>query len=158
MKRISIDQGQPVTDSDKPDWLHKILERMLEEAKRRIGEIDYKVTVAFWSRPVEAVFLPAYFRNGFNPQQPEDVKMESAVDFKVADEVRRAQQQAIREGDRLRKVIIVSGDGDYATVVRTLVNEGVNVQIWSGSRELNRRYAEIVGDDHVVIIDDVCRF
>ena len=81
--------------------------------------------------------------------------MENAVDFKVADEVRRAREQAMREGTRLSRAIIISGDGDFAHVARALVNDGVNVQIWGGSQETNNRYSEIVGKENVVALDDV---
>ena len=82
--------------------------------------------------------------------------MENAVDFKLVDEVRRAQKQASLESSFLEKVIIISGDGDFASMVRTLVNEGVDVQIWGGSRAMSHGYTKIVGKNNIVDIDDIC--
>jgi len=157
LERVSRARGVIVpADREKSEWLSGILKRLVEEAQRRTGDIHYKITVAFWSRPDEAQLLTAYFKNGFNPQQPEDVKMANAVDFKLVDEVRRAQQQASLEKSNLGKVIIVSGDGDFASMVRTLINEGIDVQIWGGSHATNQKYANIVGENNIVVIDDVC--
>jgi len=157
LERVSTARGIEVPIGQaKVDWLSTILKRLLEEAKRRVGEPSYKITVAFWSRPTDAQLIPAYFTNGFTPQQPESIKIENAVDFKVADEVRRAQQQATLERSKLSQVIIVSGDSDYVHMVRNLVNEGVSVQIWGGSQAMNQTYAKIIGEDNVVIIDDIC--
>jgi len=133
-----------------------IIGNLIQNAEKLTGtEIKYRKTAAFWNRPNEAALLPAYFTHGFTPVQPEQIKMENAVDFKVADEVRRAREQAMREGTRLSRAIIISGDGDFAHVARALVNDGVNVQIWGGSQETNNRYSEIVGKENVVALDDV---
>jgi hypothetical protein len=157
LESISRARGITVPDGqDKVEWLAGILKRLLEEAKRRTGDVNYKITVAFWSYPGEAQLLSAYFMNGFSPQQPENVKMKNAVDFKLADEVRRVQQQASMENSILGKVIIVSGDGDYVHMVRTLVNEGVDVQIWGGSRAINQNYTKIIGEKNIAAIEDVC--
>jgi hypothetical protein len=45
-------------------------------------------------RPQEALLLRAYKSHGFSTELPEEMKMENAVDFKVADEVRRAGERA----------------------------------------------------------------
>jgi hypothetical protein len=157
LERISRARGITVPEGQgKVAWLSGILKRLLEEAKRRAGDVNYKITVAFWSRPNEAQLLSSYFNNDFTPQQPENVKMENAVDFKLVDEVRRAQQRASAEKSRLNKVIIVSGDGDYAHMVRNLVNEGIDVQIWGGFHATSQSYEEMVGENNIVVIDDVC--
>lgn len=54
------------------------------------------------------------------------------------------------------KVIIVPGDGDHTSMLRTLVNKGIEVQIWGGSHATNQEYAKIVGENNIVLIDDVC--
>ena len=100
--------------------------------------------------------MSAYLQHGFIPAQPEEVKMENAVDFKVADEVRRACEQALREGSRLTRAIIVCGDGDLSHAARGLVNDGVSVQIWGGSSETSNKYREIVGNENVIVLDDIC--
>jgi hypothetical protein len=157
LEKISLTHGMKVPEGQgKVDWLSGILKKLLEEAKRRTSDVNYKVTIAFWSHPNEAQLLSAYFMNGFSPHQPENVKMENAVDFKLVDEIRRAQNQASLEDSRLGNVIIVSGEGDYVTMSRTLVNEGVNVQIWGGTFATNQNYAKIVGEDNVVALEDVC--
>ncbi len=157
LERISQARGIVVPNGPgKSEWLSAIIKTLLEEAERRVGNINYRITVAFWSRPEEAQLLPAYFANGFSPKQPMDIKMSNAVDFNLVDEVRQVQQQASREQSHLGAVIIISGDGDYATMVRNLVNERIDVQIWGGSKATNKNYTQIVGDDRVIMLDDVC--
>jgi hypothetical protein len=102
------------------------------------------------------MLLPAYFHFGFDPKQPEEVKLENAVDFKVADEVRRAREGSLRENSSLGRAVVISGDGDLSHAVRALVNDGVTVQIWGGSRETCAKYIEIVGSENVIVLDDVC--
>jgi hypothetical protein len=141
--------------SDKLSWFTRILNSIMSEAERRCGPLKYRVTVAFWERPQESLLLPAYFKHGFQIAAPEPVKLSNAVDFKVASEVRRANEQALREGTRLGRAVVVTGDGDLSHETRALVNDGVVVQIWGGSRETNEVYRGIVGEDNVVVLDDV---
>lgn len=155
LERISSARGTPVP-REKVDWFSAILGRLLEEAERRVGRLSYKVAVAFWDRPGEAALGAAYARFGFDRRDPERVKLENAVDFKVADEVRRTREQSMREGTQLSRAIVVCGDGDLSHAVRALVNDGVSVQIWGGSRSTSASFAEIVGSDNVVVLDDVC--
>jgi tetratricopeptide (TPR) repeat protein len=145
--------GQP--PADESEWLSRVLRNLVAEAEKRVGKLSYKKTVAFWNRPQEAILLSAYFSNGFEPAQPEAVKMENAVDFKVADEVRRARESAMREGKSLGKAIIVTGDGDLSHAARALVNDGVTVQVWGGRNSTSRSYSEIVGPNNVVALEDV---
>lgn len=154
LERISQERGV-IVPSNKVEWFSNILKAMLIEAERRVGALSYKITVAFWSNPKEAQLLSAYFSHGFTPAQPVDVKKENAVDFSVADEARRASEQARKEGTRLNRAIIVTGDGDLSHVTRSLKNDGVNVQIWGGSQETNAKFASIVGHENVVALDDV---
>ena len=157
LERISRARGIDIP-ADKVNWLSTILGNVLANAEERLAgrQLRYKVTAAFWNLSRERDLQTAYYNHGFTLVQPEQIKTENAVDFKVADEVRRAREQAMRESTWLSQAIIVSGDGDLSHVVRALINDGVNVQIWAGSRALNRKYAEIVGEDRVVALDDVC--
>ncbi len=100
--------------------------------------------------------MPAYFRYNFQLAAPEPVKQQNAVDFKLASEVRRANEQALREGTRLSRAIVVTGDGDLSHEARALVNDGVSVQIWGGSRETSESYRDIVGEEGILALDDVC--
>jgi len=136
-------------------WFSNIMTNLLSVAEKRVGQLKFKVAVAFWERPHEAELLPAYLQRGFNIISPEQVKLENAVDFKLADGVHLASAQAMREGTRLGQAIIVTGDGDLSHTARTLVNDGVEVQIWGGSRETSASYREIVGPSNVVAIDDI---
>lgn len=145
--------GQAPTDES--EWLSRVLRNFVAAAERRVGKLTYKKTVAFWSRPQEANLLSAYFSNGFDPAQPEAVKLGNAVDFKVADEVRRAREAAMREGKSLGKAIIVTGDGDLTHAARALVNDGVAVQVWGGRKNTSRSYSDIVGPENVVALEDV---
>jgi hypothetical protein len=155
LERISSARGIPVP-RERVDWFSTILSHLLEEAERRVGPLRYKVTVAFWDRPGEAALGSAYGRFGFDRRDPERVKLENAVDFKVADEVRRTREQSMREGSQLSRAIVVCGDGDLSHAARALVNDGVAVQIWGGSRSTSDSFAEIVGSENVVVLDDVC--
>jgi Icc-related predicted phosphoesterase len=141
---------------EKVAWLSSILKRLVDEATRRVGTPACRVAVAFWDRAAESRLQTAYHHHDFQLKQPEEIKMGNAVDFKLVTEVHRAQQQAAKEGARLEQVIIVSGDGDYAHLARALKNEGVNMQIWAGSRSVNSGYREIIGRENVVLLDDVC--
>lgn len=154
LERISRARGVDWR-ADRLGWFSRVLKKIMEEVERRIGRPKFRVAVAFWERPHEAALLPIYFQLGFNPAAPEPVKMENAVDFKVASEVRRAKEQALREGGRLGCAIVVTGDGDLSHEARSLVNDGVAVEIWGGSRETNEAYRQIVGEDRVIAIDDV---
>jgi hypothetical protein len=154
LERISVRRGVDVP-ADKLDWFTRTLDNLLLEAERRVGPLSYKVTVAFWSRPNEARLLPPYFARGFSVAQPEEIKIENAVDFKVADEVRRARETAMREGKTLSRAIIISGDGDLSHAARALINDGVNVHVWGGSKDTGAKYVGIVGEKNFVALDDV---
>ena len=66
LERISESRGIDVPEGQaKVLWLSDVLKQLLEEAKQRSIDIDYKVSVAFWSRPHEAALISAYFSNGF---------------------------------------------------------------------------------------------
>jgi hypothetical protein len=154
LRDIRTKRGGP-PPADESEWLSRVLRNLVAEAEKRVGKLSYKKTVAFWSRPHEGALLSAYFSNGFQPEQPEAVKMENAVDFKVADEVRRARESAMREGKSMGKAIIVTGDGDLSHAARALVNDGVAVQVWGGRRSTSRSYSDIVGPENVVALEDV---
>ncbi|KAA3659386.1 MAG: NYN domain-containing protein [Calditrichaeota bacterium] len=155
LERISAARGKTYS-KNKLDWFSHILKNLLSEAENRVGMLGFKVAVAFWNRPEESNLQSAYFDNGFTPAQPENVKLENAVDFKVADEVRRANEQAMREKTWLSRAIIVTGDGDLSHIVRALVNDRVAVQVWAGSKETSNQYQKIVGEENIVALDDVC--
>jgi hypothetical protein len=155
LERISVSRGVD-SNSDKLGWFETVLRRLVTEAEARMGSLDHKVAVAFWNRPHEARLLPAYFGLGFTPAQPEAIKLENAVDFKVADEVRRAREKAMRERSMLQRVIIVTGDGDLSHATKALINDGVAVQVWGGSRDTGAKYVSLVGEKNFVAIDDVC--
>jgi hypothetical protein len=141
---------------EKVAWLSSSLKHLVDEATRRVGTLTCRVAVAFWDRTAESRLQTAYHHHDFQLKQPEEIKMGNAVDFKLVTEIHRAQQQATKEGARLEQVIIVSGDGDYAHLARALKNEGVNMQIWAGSKSVNCGYREIIGRENVVLLDDVC--
>jgi hypothetical protein len=155
LERISRNRGVDYT-VDRSNWFQPILQRLVKEAEGRIGKLHDKVTVAFWNRPTEAPFIASYFGVGFTLAQPEAIKLENAVDFKVADEVRRARERAMRERDVLKRVIVVSGDGDLSHAVKALFNDGVAVQVWGGSKDTGQRYIDLVGERNFTPIDDVC--
>jgi hypothetical protein len=155
LERVGAARGVPAP-RERGEWFSAILLRLLEEAERRIGPLRYKVAVAFWDRPGEAILGAVYARCGFENRYPEVVKIENAVDFKVADEVRRTREQSMREGTQLSRAIVVCGDGDLSHAARALVNDGVSVQIWGGSRSTSASFVEIVGSENVVVLDDVC--
>jgi hypothetical protein len=154
LRQIRAKRGGP-PPADESEWLSRVLRTLIAEAEKRVGKLTYKKTVAFWNRPQEAVLLSAYFSNGFSPEQPEAVKLENAVDFKVADEVRRARESAMREGKSLGKAIIVTGDGDLSHAARALVNDGVAVQVWGGRNSTSGSYSQIVGPENVVALEDI---
>ena len=152
-----VAQRRAVTiPTDRNAWLKAVLARLVGEAERRFGAITYRLSVAFWERPEEAELTPSYYHHGFTLRRPEDVKLENAVDFKVADEFRRAREQSIREGSDLRREILITGDGDLTHSARSLVNDGVTVQVWGGSKNTNLKYVDMVGAENVVALDDVC--
>lgn len=148
-------------------WLDGLLKQLLNEAKKRFGEPTYKVTVGFWGSPFHTLLLPTYIVNGFTPFQPETFKWKesekeqgeewkNAVDFKLTDEVRRTQYQALEAGIRLSQVIFVSGDGHYAHIVKNLVSERVGVQIWCVDESKNRAFEKLIGAENFWSIDHLC--
>jgi hypothetical protein len=150
---ISRQHGRP---TDRRDWFSRCLTNILSEAERRVGPLQQKVAVAFWNRSNEAVLTSPYVQQEFDMRQPEDVKQDNAVDFKLADEVRRTMGQAAKEGSHLQDAIIVTGDGDFSHLVSGLKNDHVRVHIWAGGQSLNPKLRELVGDERVVDIADVC--
>ncbi|HEV7238052.1 MAG TPA: NYN domain-containing protein [Thermoanaerobaculia bacterium] len=155
LDRITISRHQ-ARPTDRRDWFSRCLTNILAEAERRVGPLHQKVAVAFWNRPNEATLTSPYVQQEFVIRQPEDVKQDNAVDFKLADEVRRTMGQAAKEGSHLQDAIIVTGDGDFSHLVSGLKNDHVRVHIWAGSQSLNPKLRELVGDDRVVDIADVC--
>ncbi|MCI0611877.1 NYN domain-containing protein, partial [bacterium] len=153
--------GRLEDDSGKCAWFSDKLERLLNEIMRRFGKPAYKVSVAFWDRSQEAQHLPAYVKNRFVLRLPASVperKQENAVDFMLADEIRRAQLQAMKEGSRLDRILIVAGDVDYAHIVSNLADEGLEVQIWGFREPMSFTYRRLIGQENVVIIDEICGF
>ena len=72
---------------------------------------------------------------------------------------RRAQYHAMISGSRLRRVIIISGDGDYAHLVSNLVEDEIAAQIWGISQSINHdAYTRIIGADNIREIDSLCRY
>lgn len=155
LERIATRRGIEIPQ-DRVTWFAIILGNLLEEAEHRVGPLSHKIAVAFWSRPNEARLVTPYYTAGFDTKQPEEIKMENAVDFKVADEVRRAREKAMKENDLLSRAIIVSGDGDLSHAARALINDGVAVQVWGGSADTGSKYINIVGEKNFVALDDVC--
>jgi len=160
LENISRNRGKyvPTRDDAKAEWLYEILQDLSKEFVKRTGDVTHhKIAVAFWNRPSEVALGTAYEKNGFTLQQPKEIKQSNAVDFKLVDEVRRLQLQADQDNSKLKEVVIVSGDTDYAHMVSRLIDEGINVQIWGGNEAINQAtYSEIVGKDNIVIIDDIC--
>jgi hypothetical protein len=157
LEEIAVRRGVDVPPpGQRAGWLSKVLKNLLTEVARRFGPPEYKVAVAFWNRPSESALQTAYHEHSFDIRQPEDIKKGNEVDFKLADEIRVKGRMAEKHGGRLDQVIIVSGDGDYSHVVRTLGTEGVRVQLWAGRKNVNAAYRELVGNDNVIKIEDVC--
>lgn len=155
VERVSQQRGVPIP-SDRSEWFNNILSHLLAEAERRVGRLQYRVTVGFWSRPQEAALLASYFHHGFASAQPEPIKMDNAADFKLMDELRQAREQSMRESSYLGRIIFVTGDGDMSQTARALVNEYAGVQIWGGSRRTHTEYDDLVGPENVVVLDDIC--
>ncbi|MBV6402513.1 MAG: hypothetical protein CNIPEHKO_02825 [Anaerolineales bacterium] len=155
LERISINKGVPVPSSDRITWFRVIFQNLIREAERRVGHLDYRIAVAFWNRPHEAVLTPAYAETGFSTSQPIDIEKKNAADFKLVDEVSRAVQLSLQKSTRIRRAIVVTGDGDLAQTVLSLKNSGVQVQVWGGSKETKGKYVGLVGSENVIALDDV---
>jgi hypothetical protein len=155
LDRIAMSRQQ-AKPTDRRDWFSRCLTNIVTEAERRVGPLRQKVAVAFWNRTSEAALTSPYAQQEFVIRQPEDVKLENAVDFKLADEVRRTMGQAAKEGSHLQDAIIVTGDGDFSHLVSGLTKDHVRVHIWAGEKSLNPKLRELVGSDRVVDIADVC--
>lgn len=156
---------------DEARWFGGILQRLLEKARVEFARVAYRIAVGNWEDYGQTYFLQAYVRNKFIVLQPETVResapdkqkngnywdlKENSVDFKLADEIRRVQRQAERAGLPLRHVIIVSGDGDYAHVTNNLIEEDVRVQIWSVKYATNRIFRDLLGEENICFIDELC--
>ena len=160
LERISRNRGIPVPaqndGSERLKWFRPVLERLYQEAERRLGRLDYKIAVAFWDRSHEAALTPPYQKLDFLNKSPQAVNKTNASDFKLADEVGGAFSSALMQHTRLARAIVITGDGDLSQSIQSLVNHGVSVQVWGGSRETNLIYPNIVGEANVVVLDDVC--
>jgi hypothetical protein len=159
LEEISVRRGVAVPGVGSParvKWFSDILKNLLAEAEKRVGTVTHKVAVAFWNRPDEAQLSLPYHANDFQVKQPEDIRKGNEVDFKLADEARRARERAHKESTTLSRAIIVTGDGDLSHVSRGLMNDGVSVQIWGGSRNTGDKYITIVGSGNFIVLEDVC--
>ncbi len=159
---------------EKARWFRGILRRLLERAQKEFQGVAYRVAVGNWKDPSQAFFLRVYVQSKFIVLQPEWVwetnrnrqtsnsslvrLKENSVDFKLADEIRRVQRQALLAGSPLRQVIIVSGDGDYAHLASNLLEEETQVQIWSVFGTPHPAYNNIIGSENIVLIDDECLY
>lgn len=156
LERISNRRGISVP-TDKIEWFSSIFEHIYAEIERRVGKINHhKVTVAFWSRPHEAILLSPYFSKGFRPSQPEALKEKNAADLKLADEFRQEREKAINEGSSLDQVIIVGADSDLVETVKGLKINGVDVKVWGGSKDVKDTYIDSISEENFVALDDVC--
>lgn len=154
-------------------WFGGILQRLLLKAQEEFARVTYRIAVGNWEDYGQNYFLQAYIRNKFVLLQPETVResdpdkqrngnywdlKENSVDFKLADEIRRVQRQAERAGLPLRHVIIISGDGDYAHVTSNLLEEDIRVQIWSAKYATNRIFRDLLGEENICFIDELCLY
>jgi hypothetical protein len=98
----------------------------------------------------------AYQAFDFQLKAPEETGKGNEVDFKLADEARRARERAQREKSNLTRAIVVTGDSDLSALVRGLKNDGVSVQVWGGSRATGDMYISVVGPENFVYLDDIC--
>jgi hypothetical protein len=156
LERINQNRGYSAPSPyERLQWFTKILDNLMKEAEKRIGSLSYRITVAFWNRQQEAALLPAYGKYNFITPVPSDLKPENAADFKLVSEVHRASQDAREKRTRLSHAIVVTGDGDLSNTVRDLCNDGVKIQIWGGNHTINGGYAEIVGKENIVLLDDI---
>jgi hypothetical protein len=159
LEEISAKRGVKVPDprdAERVEWFSSILKKLLAEAERRVGRLEEKVTVSFWDRAAEARVSKAYRPFDFQFQAPEETGKDNEVDFKLSDEARRARERAYREGTTLSRLIIVTGDCDLSHAVRGLKSDGVDVQVWGGSRNTRDMYIEVVGNENFVYLEDVC--
>lgn len=159
LERISKRRGvePPMDSGERQDWFGRAFDSIWNEIQRRFGVIEHhKVAVAFWSRPHEAILLDPYFRRNFRVAQPDAIKMESASDIMLGDEIRREREKARNEGEVLDKVIIVGADSDFAIVANSLRQDGINLQVWGGGKDVKSAYISKLGDENFVVLDDVC--
>lgn len=158
LEEISAKRGVAVPSQSDPErvtWFTRVLSRLMAQAEERVGVPVHKVAVAFWHRPNEARMIKAYQPYDFQFKAPEETEKGNEVDFKLADEARRARERAHREGTSLGRAIIVTGDSDLSHMVRGLKNDGVSVQVWGGSRNVADMYISVVGADNFVYVEDV---
>ena len=159
LEKISVSRSVEVplpSDPTRLAWFSAILKKLLAEAEVRVGRLVDKVTVSFWDRQNEARISKAYHESDFQLKAPIESGKGNEVDFKMADEARRACERARREGTVLARAIIVTGDCDLSEVVRGLKNDGVAVQVWGGSRNTGDMYINVVGVENFVYLDDIC--
>jgi hypothetical protein len=154
LERISNARG--VAIGDRLSWFKPILANIMREAEKRIGHLDYRVTVAFWNRLNEASLTPAYAMYDFITQLPTETNKPNAADFKLTTAVETSYQTSIEKSNRIKQAILVTGDGDFAQTVLKLRNAGVQVQVWGGSKETQDKYVNLVGTDNVIALDNVC--
>jgi hypothetical protein len=161
LRAISEARGIRVPERDTKErlqWFRAILGSILTFAERQLDRPRselMKVAVAFWNRPAEAQLSEIYHEFGFSPAFPVQTDKGNEVDFKLADEIRRAREQANREGTVLTHAIIVTGDVDLSHSTLALKNDGVAVQVVAGSKNISDKYILIVGRDNFVALQDV---
>jgi hypothetical protein len=161
LRSISEARGIPMPErgtKERLTWFAKILEALMLYAERQLGRERSemkKVAVAFWDRPAEAELSRIYYDLAFETARPVDTGKGNEVDFKLADEIRRAREQASREGSALRRALIITGDVDLSHSTQALKNDGVDVQVVAGSQNISDKYILLVGPANFVALQDV---
>ena len=151
-KNLAFPDGQ-----QRLDWFASILKKILAETKNRFRNVNDKVTVGFWSCPDEAPILSAYYSNGFKPKMSEDINNEKTLDIQLKNEFEIARKQALKEHTELKHIIIVSGEGPFAHLVRPLRNDfGIDVQIWGLNLADNPQHIMDIDNENIVAIEDIC--
>jgi len=150
-----VDLPRP-NDPSRVKWFSDILRKLMDVGESRVGRLEHRVAVSFWDRANEAKVSRAYQAFDFQLKAPEETGKGNEVDFKLADEARRARERAQREKSNLTRAIVVTGDSDLSALVRGLMNDGVSVQVWGGSRATGDMYISVVGPENFIYLDDIC--
>ncbi|MDK9698832.1 MAG: NYN domain-containing protein [bacterium] len=141
LKDTAVKNSRPWNDRD-GSRIAGIAHKLIEWVKKEHKIISYPLAIANWDNDPFLYHMRPYQGSGFYTMIPEGSK-ENSADFMIYLECSRL----LREHTEVDTVVLVTGDGDFTMLVRSLKSQGKRVRVLAvnGSTSLALRSA--VGSD-----------
>ena len=141
LKDNALRQARPWNDRD-PQYVGAIADRILSWVRREHSIKGNPIAIANWDIEPFVSHMRPYQRLGYYTLLPEGPK-ENSADFLIYTETARL----LRESPSVKTVVLITGDGDFTMLVRSLKSQEIRVRVVgvSGSASIALRAA--VGSD-----------